>query len=210
MAVSRYMAEFNQSFVIYTNAIKLLDYRGYKLKYSDLMGNKTEPLTLQEFKIRIETSKLIILVGTSKPDTNDLYIIIVSDKIGENKTKISESTWNAIKSLPKGIDLIFVNKYLKSQQQKKIEKNIPAVSYLQIVGYKSLIHKWVNHNSIPKHSILTPDEIDVLKSIHININKLPKISSNENVLIWIGAKIGDVVKIEDTGEIANTSYRIVI
>lgn len=211
MAVSKYMSEYNQAYSVYCNAVKLLEYRQFSLKYGDLIGNKSSIIGIQDFKIRIETSKLIILVGSKPddPDANSLYIIIISDKINETKSKISESTWNIIRTLPKGIDLLFVKKSIKSQQLKKIEKNISG-SYFQIVGYKSLIHKWVDHRSIPKHSILTQEEIETLESLHINTSKLPKISANENVLVWIGAKTGDIVKIEDTGEIANTSYRLVI
>ena len=53
------------------------------------------------------------------------------------------------------------------------------------------------HRKVPKHRILTEEEIQaVMKEYHIaDIKKIPKIDSQDPMAKWIGARPGDVVEV---------------
>lgn len=47
---------------------------------------------------------------------------------------------------------------------------------------------------VPKYTILSEDEINELKEWFIDPDSLPKIFENDPQMVWIGAKVGDVIK----------------
>jgi DNA-directed RNA polymerase subunit H (RpoH/RPB5) len=62
----------------------------------------------------------------------------------------------------------------------------------------------------PKHTKMNSDDIDkILSKFNIALSQLPKISKKDSALPE-GCETGDVVKIERTGEFAETYYRVVI
>lgn len=71
----------------------------------------------------------------------------------------------------------------------------------------------LSHKLVPKHTILTEGEATaVLKSFDINANSLPKILSKDPAVKQLGAKVGDIIKIERVSETAGVSvaYRKVV
>ena len=67
--------------------------------------------------------------------------------------------------------------------------------------------KITTHVLVPKHEILTPDEIKhLLDAYKISINQLPKISEDDVVAKEIGANVGDVLKITRQSQTAGISY----
>ena len=62
----------------------------------------------------------------------------------------------------------------------------------------------------PKHTKMNSDDIsEILAKFNIALSQLPKISKKDAALPE-GCETGDVVKIERTGEFAETYYRVVI
>lgn len=73
--------------------------------------------------------------------------------------------------------------------------------------------KLLNHNSVPMHEIMNKEEIEeLLKKYSINKEHLPKILINDPIIIEIGAKVGDIIKIKRKSSTAEESiyYRLVI
>ena len=71
----------------------------------------------------------------------------------------------------------------------------------------------LSHKLVPKHTILTADEAaEVLRSFNIDSNSLPKILSKDPAVKQLGAKVGDIIKIERVSETAGVSiaYRKVM
>lgn len=71
----------------------------------------------------------------------------------------------------------------------------------------------INHEHVPQHTVLKKDEAQkILKEMDITPNQLPKILDTDPVIDLIGAKIGDIIKIDRESPTAGTTkyYRIVI
>lgn len=70
-----------------------------------------------------------------------------------------------------------------------------------------------SHQMVPRHTILTPEEAEeVFKTYGITKTELPKILMKDPVIKIIGAKDGDIIKIERASETAGISlaYRRVV
>ncbi len=73
--------------------------------------------------------------------------------------------------------------------------------------------KIATHIIVPKHEILTPDEIkNLLDAYKISINQLPRITDDDVMIKEIGANVGDVIKIIRSSHTAGvtTYYRLVV
>lgn len=71
----------------------------------------------------------------------------------------------------------------------------------------------LNHNSVPLHEIMEQKDIDILLDKYsISKEQLPKILITDPIIIEIGAKIGDVIKITRKSQTAGEFlfYRLVI
>ena len=69
------------------------------------------------------------------------------------------------------------------------------------------------HFLVPKHEILSEDEVkELLKKYNVTKDKLPKILVTDPAVKAIGAKVGDVIKIERESPTAGISYyyRVVV
>lgn len=71
----------------------------------------------------------------------------------------------------------------------------------------------MKHSLVPKHSILSEKELEeLLKKYEITTRQLPKIYITDPCIKIIGAKAGDVVKIERKSPTSGISYayRVVV
>ncbi len=71
----------------------------------------------------------------------------------------------------------------------------------------------LNHNFVPKHEIMNDEEINhLLLKYSINKEQLPKILINDPIVLEIGAKVGDIIKITRKSQTSDESifYRLVI
>jgi len=57
------------------------------------------------------------------------------------------------------------------------------------------------HELVPKYEILNKSQIDQLKDCLINPDMLPSVFENDPQMIWLGARVGDVVKFVYPSEI---------
>lgn len=69
------------------------------------------------------------------------------------------------------------------------------------------------HEFVPKHEIMSREDVDeFLSSLKISVQNLPKILSVDPIVLSIGAKVGDVIKITRDSPTAGASYyyRVVV
>lgn len=63
------------------------------------------------------------------------------------------------------------------------------------------------HSLVPKHTLLTKEEgLQLCKQYNVTFAKFPKIMYNDAMARYIGAKVGDMIKIEKNGEYVTYRY----
>jgi len=69
------------------------------------------------------------------------------------------------------------------------------------------------HSLQPKHTKLKPQEAkEILQKYNISITQLPRIKKTDAAILELGAKVGDIIKIErkiGKGE-TNSYFRVVV
>lgn len=73
--------------------------------------------------------------------------------------------------------------------------------------------KLLDHESVPHHEIIEEGEVaELLEKYAIDKEQLPKIRFDDPIVLEIGAKIGDVIKIARKSQTADEAfyYRLVI
>jgi len=76
-----------------------------------------------------------------------------------------------------------------------------------------LTFKLLDHESVPNHEIIGEEEIaELIEKYSIEKEQIPKIRIDDPIVLEIGAKIGDVIKITRKSQTAEQAlyYRLVI
>jgi DNA-directed RNA polymerase subunit H (RpoH/RPB5) len=84
---------------------------------------------------------------------------------------------------------------------------------IEFLPYKLFILIVPHHKAVPFMTIADNDEVnDYCKNYYTSKTRLPKIQSTDPSVLWIGANIGDVLRIHRNSEICSTSiaYRLVV
>jgi DNA-directed RNA polymerase subunit H (RpoH/RPB5) len=101
-----------------------------------------------------------------------------------------------------------INKYISELTNTYEHKNQIFKSYT----YNLLKTIVPNYITAPKYNILTTEEIENLNKNNINTNMIPRMLDIDPQVIWIGAKVGDILRYEYASEISikGIEYAIVI
>lgn len=68
--------------------------------------------------------------------------------------------------------------------------------YINVIPFYVFSYSLPKSNVVPEHILLHNDELEkILESEHISYNDLPIIHAHDPAVIWIGGRIGQVVKI---------------
>lgn len=198
--------------VVYNNIEKLLQYRQ--------IATKDKFLPLDEFANYINHHGYVIIIGNNTFRNNKLtYILLFSPD--SNYVLKSPDFKSLIKSkIPKnvlndGLDLLIISQLILSKHIEKYlaKKKIKYPNiFIENYPYSKFIIEIPKHASVPKHEFATTDEINELNDYYKYKNNFPKILSSDSAVIWLGARVGDIIKITRISESAGKSiiYRIVI
>lgn len=142
--------------------------------------------------------------------------------------KISEKKKGIISCIinERVVGVAFVRKLQKRLEKMELEKAIMIANVRYTWAAKregrnfdiELIPRRVppfnifKHELVPKHEILPPEKAkELLEKYHIERHQLPRIKSSDVVVIGIGAKPGDIIKITRNSPTAgeHIAYRLV-
>ncbi len=91
-----------------------------------------------------------------------------------------------------------------SSDKKKKSRKSSSKAKKKAVRYNPL-----EHVLVPKHEIVSDEEKEKLKEIYGDLELFPKIFANDPVVVRLGAKPGDLIKITRPGD-THPYYRLVI
>lgn len=187
------MSQNKLLFTIYSNLFEFIKYRG--------LSAVEEPKLYEEF-VNTITTKNNVFINTNE---NILIVLIYSDaellKTPELKKlfKLIPSTIN---------ELILVSK--DSISNSSVIKQMKTTANYNICNYKYSHFKIIipKHIYVPEHSILPEEEHEYLLNnvLITHKNRLAIILLNDPQCIWLGAKIGDIIKIKRKSEVAGYAY----
>jgi DNA-directed RNA polymerase I, II, and III subunit RPABC1 len=165
----------------------MLNARNYKVESHELVSNK-----LEDTNMYLMDGVLVIVSEKSRTSDRDLEAYI--------KFSIDNSYTNGI---------IVVSQVSSSERTDDFVRqyiNVKENPMLQIFDIKRLQFDITKHRKVPKHRILSDDEIKKKLTDHpirkISIKELPWIDSQDAMAKWIGARPGDVIEIERYSESA--------
>ena len=181
----------------------IIDYRKFQIK-EPFLDQKT-------FKKNIHNDHYIKHNCIDQKNGNKLCIILFKK---ENKyTKSTPIFERLMSSFDKEKKIMYI--ISREPLSIYIKKSLSQFTNLTIINY---LHKHFSME-IPKgpfcskHTILSPNEVNILCSQQLLAHplSLPSISLYDPQCIWIGAEIGDIIKIESLSELTGKAvrYRIV-
>lgn len=190
---------------VYTNLVKMMEYRGIKLS--------TPPLTPDTVVQKLNHYEFVMLSGTrGKEDSRgaaDTTVILIapnskySGKSGDFK--------KLLKYLPKvqpgvRLEVIFVSEYELTTHIKKqilaFKQENPDI-HIENYDYEIFMLENPKHVSVPPHSIPSEEEVSEFCRLHYkDRTTFPKILQSDAQAVWLGLRPGMVVKIDRVSETA--------
>jgi DNA-directed RNA polymerase subunit H len=196
---------------VYTNIVKMFGYRNIQLR--------GEPLAEDQIVQKLNHYEFVTIIGSRGNDPRgaaDCYVILIAP--GSKYSNKSQDFKKLLRGIPdknEGLEVMFVS---EEKFTVHIEKQVaqfkatkPKV-YVENYDYEMFIIEKPRHESTPPHSIATEAEVDEICQRHYTTkDKFPKIPVTDTQAVWIGAKLGMVVKVIRVSETAGTAiaYRYV-
>lgn len=202
-----------QAYVRYLNTLKLCNYRNYTVTSQTLDINKFNQTFVKNGHVEIactldDTKIHINLVANSKQKNS----VIKADELRNILKQYKDQFEN--KSENNHIIIISKEKPRDSTLESKDIFKHTGFATIEFIPYKIIDIVSPEYNSVPKHTILNDKEanqlmIDLVGSD--DLSSLDAISISDPQCIWLGAKKGQIIKIESVSIVAGSviNYRVV-
>jgi DNA-directed RNA polymerase subunit H (RpoH/RPB5) len=179
--------------MIYNNVLEYIEYRGLSCKTTLNEATFNKEMSLNHYIIITCGQTIIILARPS--------------------AMVGRRSADFIKTITphKNKEIIFItNEVVRA---KLVERVVLDGFNLRSLSYNTFIINITRAPMVPRHVIVDPTDIElILNNIGYEAINLPKILYSDPQSIWLGAKVGDIVKTtaynEQTG--TATNYRIVV
>lgn len=185
------------------------------LKMREFDVSEYDNFTVEELHGMIQNQQLDLLVAGKSKQVYVKYNITKSLR-PNNIYDYIEDLFNIENTLNKKDDLIIINKDEPNETLLNTIKDIWLKDniYISIINIERLQYNILNHELVPKHTILSLEEKNQLKE-KFNINNddmLPNISYFSPVSQVLGIRPGDICKIDRNSKTAidSTFYRVCI
>jgi DNA-directed RNA polymerase subunit H (RpoH/RPB5) len=193
---------------VYTNLIKLMEYRGVKLS--------AEPLSNVAVAQILNLNEYLIING-DRPKTDirgqaTVIVVLIAPK--SKYSSKSGDFQKIIKTLPRigatPVDLIIVS---HPQLSRTVVKLVTAFHHdnpmvtVEYHDYELFGMEIPKHVSVPAHSIATQEEVrEYCDHFYSSPEFFPKILHTDPQAIWLGARPGMVVKVARLSETAGITH----
>ena len=170
--------------------------------------------TFNELAIQYESNQLDLLLR----DESDkkIYVKFYINKSLKSQViyDLANDLHNLEEILTKRDDLIIIMNDEPNDTIKQTVKDIYIANniYISVINILRLQFNILNHNMVPKHTVLTKEEAKLVKDKYniIDDSQIPDISYFSPVSLVLGIRPGDLVKIDRKSKTAINSefYRI--
>ena len=204
------MSDYTTNVSLYNakrNLLEILENRNFDIQ--DYVNTD-----INEIGIQYENKQLDMLLKDNKE--KQIYV-----KFYINKTLKTQNIYDIIQDLfyldeilSKNDDLMIIIKDEPNTTIKQILKDIWENEgiYISLISIKRLQFNILKHELVPKHTILSEEEVSIFKKEYniTNTEQLPDISCFSPVSIVIGLRPGNIVKIDRKSRtsIITNFYRI--
>lgn len=191
------------SHIVYENIYKLFTYRGVK--------PNSPQMTLSEFKTRM-TNNYVIVTGVDADDNFVLVCIaneseyVAESKYFEKLLKLLLDQVKTAKADSANIIIVtpgpisnFLKKKLVVYEKANPNHCFEHHEYIMFLCEKPL------HVSTAKYELLTEEDMDDIRRTHKDVTNFPKIYVTDPGAVWIGARVGNILKIKKYSESAGWS-----
>lgn len=177
-------------------ALSLIEMRDYKL-----IEREEEEENIIRFTVGIDGKKRgMISCVVNERVVGVAFVREMQEKLKERK-------------LEKGIMIANVRyTWAAKREARNSRKNEEQVN-IELIPKRVPPFNIFDHELVPKHEILTPEEAnELLEKYGIEAHQLPRIKSSDVVMIGLGAKPGDIIKIMRDSPTAgkHMAYRLVV
>jgi len=196
----------DENIVIYNNIYKFLEYR----KIKPITPQVKDDIFLRNFNHNGYVSVEGML-------NNKVYHILFIERNNDMGLKAKDFNKKVTEiSRGKSMTIIVISKEELSKNIKKEILSIRTINRLVVIEnykYDTFVLVIPEHEAVPKHSIATQDELKVyLDFYNLNGRDLQKIFNTDPAVVWLGANVGDIVKIDRISDSTgiSTAFRIVV
>ena len=194
---------------VYRTVLEMLRDRGYEIGNLDkFLGNYDIRGFIDHFSSIDEQSFPESLEGTFKKEGSMIRIFFPRAKIDKGEPKIGKDQIKPIteyiimKEIPNSI---IITQVMPSPSALDDLNSSPSFNIQHFV-YDELSFNVTKHFLVPKHTLLSPEEVDQLtqSTDKVQLDKLPTISTLDPISKYYGAIQGNVFSIDRFNVLANT------
>jgi len=184
----------------WNTSIEMISARDY------IVDNTYNLINDADFKHLVSEKKLDIFAENNDKTKAILVKFIIIPKIKPSSIKgiIDEIRENSEYT---NMELILILKTKPNNTVLKIEKE-KNINNVQIMWCKQLQYNITKHTLVPKHTICSLEEEDIIMKKYSLVNKmqLPLLLRDDPVSRYYNYKLGDVIKITNTSSSINPNY----
>lgn len=208
-----------QEWNTYNVILEFIKFRGLTLKSEPTTDPKVfvsefnflNYITIQAEDEHNRSYNIVFVNKDTSYVTHSAQFVSLMSKMKSDKVIIIsfvEKVSNIINALIKKIEIAKMNDLIekgKWDKSKEWEKNIYLYPHRMFLAVFPLFKKY------PKHTIISQEKL-AIDYIQDNPKDHTRISVNDTMSVWLGAKIGDIIAIDRTNQTTGESqgYRVVV
>lgn len=181
-------------------SMEMLEDRGYEVSAED------KNMNYEDFTNRLEENAIqLVAIHRTNPIKMAYVTFILDSKSFSKKDLVALKVLIDEKYPTNEMTVIIV----QDKQTPQIAKELLNDEYklYEIFSMKNLMFNITHHEIVPKHILLTHEEVDlILKQYQTTRAQLPKLLTTDPVAKYYGMKAGDVCKIIRQSPMTGESY----
>ena len=187
-------------FRVRKTSMEMLEDRGFEISDED------KNMSYEDFTNRLEENAIQLVANNIKNPLKIAYVTFILDSKSFSKKDLVVLKAMINEKYPTNEVTVII---VQDKQTPQIAKELQNDEYklYEIFSMKNLMFNITHHEIVPKHILLSQDEVDItLKKYRSTRAQLPKLLTTDPVAKYYGMKAGDVCKIIRQSPMTGESY----